>query len=344
VPLTFTVRSLPQNVERGYIQSWNFSVQKQLWAGFTAQAAYVGTRQVHISQRLNLNAGQVLGAGPAGQPFNMRFGRTADTELLTPVGHNVYDGLQATLQRRFANGFQLNVAYTFSKAIGLCCDDLSDSPPPIQIAQYRRLARALLPSDRTHVFSSTVVAQLPFGDGKRWLQTGPLSKLAGGWQANTLISAYSGLPFTVTASATSLNAPGNSQTADLVKPRVEILGGIGPNSPYFDPLAFAPVTTATFGSAGYNILRGPSVFNIDFSLFRDFKLSERWRAQFRAEALNLTNTPHFANPSANVSNLQLNPDGTIRSLGGFGVITSTANSGREGIDERLIRFGLKLTF
>ena len=343
-PGTFTVRSLPPNVKRGYIQSWNLSVQKQLWAGFTAQAAYVGTRQVKISQRLDLNAGQVLGAGPAGQPFNVRFGRTAATELLTPVGHNVYDALQTSLQRRFANGFQLNMAYTFSKAIGLCCDDLSDSPPPIQIPQYMRLARALLPSDRTHVFTATLVAQLPFGSDKRWLKSGLLSKLAGGWQTNALVSHYSGLPFTVTASTTSLNTPGSSQTANLVKPRVEILGGIGPNEPYFDPLAFAPVTTATFGTAGYNILRGPSVFNIDFSLFRDFRLTERLKAQFRAEALNLTNTPHFANPSANVSNLQLNPDGTVRSLGGFGVITSTANSGREGIDERLIRFGLRLSF
>ena len=344
VPLTFTVRTLPQNVKRGYIQSWNLSVQKQLWGGFTAQAAYVGTRQVKINQRLDLNAGQVPGAGLAGQPFFVRFGRTALTELLTPVGHNVYDALQTTLQRRFANGFQLNVAYTFSKAIGLCCDDLSEGPPAIQIPRFMRLARGLLPSDRTHVFSSTVVAQLPFGRDRRWLRSGPLSMLAGGWQANALISAYSGLPFTVTASAASLNAPGNNQTANLVRPRVAILGGVGPNEPYFDPLAFAPVTTPTFGSAGYNILRGPSVFNIDFSLFRDFRLSERWKAQFRAEALNLTNTPHFANPSANVSNLQLNPDGTIRSLGGFGVITSTANTGREGIDERVIRFGLRLSF
>lgn len=344
VPTTYAVRSLPQVVERGYIQSWNFSAQKQLSAGFTAQVAYVGTRQVKVSQRLNLNAGQILGAGLAGQPFNARFRRTADTELLTPVGHNLYDGLQTSVQRRFAQGLQLNMSYTFAKAIGLCCDDLSDSPPPIQIPQYTRLARALLPSDRTHVFSSTLVAQLPFGRDRRWLRSGLPSKLAGGWQANALVSAYSGLPFTVTASATSLNAPGNSQTANLVRPGVEILGGVGSTTPYFDPLAFAPVTTATFGTAGYNILRGPGVFNIDFSLFREFQITERWKAQFRAEALNLTNTPHFANPAANVSNLQLNPDGSVRNLGGFGVITATANSGREGIDERLIRFGVRLNF
>ena len=70
----------------------------------------------------------------------------------------------------------------------------------------------------------------------------------------------------------------------------------------------------------------------------------RYSAEFRAEALNLTNTPHFANPGANVSNMVLNPDGTIRSLGGYTVITATTGTGREGIDERLFRLGLRLTF
>ena len=73
-------------------------------------------------------------------------------------------------------------------------------------------------------------------------------------------------------------------------------------------------------------------------------VTERWKAEFRAEALNLTNTPHFANPGANVSNMVLNPDGTIRSLGGYTVITSTTGTGREGIDERLFRLGLRITF
>lgn len=70
----------------------------------------------------------------------------------------------------------------------------------------------------------------------------------------------------------------------------------------------------------------------------------RWSLQARAKVFNLTNTPHFANPANNVSNLQLNADGTIRNLGGFSSITSTANSGRDGIDERVLRVGLRLGF
>jgi hypothetical protein len=130
-----------------------------------------------------------------------------------------------------------------------------------------------------------------------------------------------------------LNAPGNSQTADQVKPTVEKLGGIGRNDPYFDPAAFAPVTGARFGSTGRNILRGPGAVHVDLSLFRNFKFSERWNLQFRAEAFNLANTPHFNNPSSNVSS------------GGFMGITSTAGEGTNAdTSERRIRFGLKLTF
>jgi hypothetical protein len=84
--------------------------------------------------------------------------------------------------------------------------------------------------------------------------------------------------------------------------------------------------------------------NWDLGLFRQIAFTERWNLQFRAEAFNFTNTPHFANPGGNVSNLTLNPDGSVRSLGGFTEITGTTSLGREGIDERQIRFGLRLSF
>jgi hypothetical protein len=310
-----------------------------------AQAGYVGSRQVDITQRFDLNAGQVLGAGSAGQIFNQRFGRTSATELLTPIGHNDYDSLQSSLQRRFGKGYQINMSYTFSKVIGICCDDLSDGTPQVQAQQYFGLNRALMPYDRTHNFNTSFSAELPFGKGKTLLNGGGLaSALAGGWQVNGIFSVYSGAPFTVTASGTSLNAPGNNQRADQVNPSVAIPGGAGPGQSYFDPLAYAPVTAVRFGTSGYDSLRGPGLVNLDFSLFRDFRITERFKAQFRAEALNFTNTPHFSNPSANVSNLQLNADGSIKSLGGFSVITTTTGTGREGVDERVFRFGLRISF
>jgi outer membrane receptor protein involved in Fe transport len=344
VPAAYAVRSLPQNTVRGYIMSWNFSVQRQLPGSFIVQAAYVGSRQLKIVQRLDLNAGQVPGAGVNGQPFYTQFGRTTATELLTPVGHNHYDGLQTSLQRRMARGVTVNASYTFSTVIGVCCDDLSDGYPQIQIPQYIRLNRARMSYDRPHNFNTSFVAELPFGKGKKWATGGAAGKLLAGWQANGLIAAYSGQPFTVTAAGTSLNAPNNSQRANVVKSGVAVLGGTGPNQSYFDPLAFAPVTTAAFGTSSFDMVRGPGTFNFDAGLFREFHVTERYRIQFRAESLNVTNTPHFSNPGNNVSNLVLNTDGSVRSLGGYTVITSTQGNGREGIDERMFRFGLRVTF
>jgi hypothetical protein len=135
-----------------------------------------------------------------------------------------------------------------------------------------------------------------------------------------------------------VNAPGNSQTADQVLPSVKKLGGIGPNVPFFDPLAFRAVTDVRFGNTGRNILCGPGVVNVNASLFRLFSLTERHKLEFRAEAHNLSNTPHFNNPGANASNMRLNSDGSLASLGNFLSITSAQ------ADERQFRLGLRLSF
>jgi hypothetical protein len=237
---------------------------------------------------------------------------------------------------------QLNFAYTWSKSIGIA--DNSNSSPQVQAISYFGLNRAVSSFDRTHEFHITSVWELPFGKGKQWLSHGFASSILGGWQTSNLLSFMSGTPFSVTASGTSLNLPGSTQRADQIKAAVDRLGGIGATSAYFDPLAFAPVTAARFGNAGFNSLRGPGIGNWDCSLFRQFEFKEKYKLQFRAEALNASNTPHFANPGANVSNLLLSGDGSIRNLGGFSTITSTLSLGREGIDERQIRFGLRLSF
>jgi hypothetical protein len=126
--------------------------------------------------------------------------------------------------------------------------------------------------------------------------------------------------------------------ADQVKGEVEMLNGTGPGQSWFDPLAFAPVTTPRFGTAGLNILRGPSFFNLDLGVFRNFAIREKINLQFRAEAFNATNTPHFNNPGTSVSSMVRNADGSIRSLGGYTEINSAQ------ADERQVRFALRLSF
>ena len=343
IPGTYAFGGYPKNFQRGYLQSWNFTIQKQLRYGFTGEVGYVATRQVRQLGYFDVNSGQVIGGDQAGRPLFQKFGRTAATTFITPMGTGQYNGMQARLERRFANGLQMGTHYTFSKTIGPI--DNSDSAPSVRAYSYFNLNRVVRGYDRSHNLQFTSVWELPFGKGRAHLNhKGLLSFLAGGWQLNGIVSLYSGLPFTVSASGTSLALPGSSQRADQVKADVAILGGAGPGQSYFDPFAFKPVTDARFGTSGFNTMRGPGLVNMDLGLFREFAFSERWRIQFRMESFNFTNTPHFANPGANASNISLNPDGSIRDLGGYTVITGTQNLGREGIDERQFRVGLRLSF
>jgi hypothetical protein len=345
MPGNVSVVTLPDDFDRGYIQSWNLSLQRQLWQGFTGEVAYVGTRQVRQLGFRELNWSPV-GGGQARRQLNVAFGRTAQTLLVAPVGDSSYNALQARLNRRFANGWQLDVNYTFSKSISDSGQPDSDNTPRITIPDFYHLNRALSNFDRTHNLQISNIVELPFGKGKRWLNGGGvLSAIAGGWQINNIVSILSGTPFSVTADGASLNAPGSSQRADLLKDDVKILGGVGRGNAYFDVFAFGDPAVISpgqfrFGTAGWNLLRGPGIKRWDFGLFRQFRATERVNVQFRMECFNCTNTPHFNNPGGNRSALQLNPDGSIRNLNGFGEITST----RADFPERQIRVGMRVGF
>jgi hypothetical protein len=307
-------------------------VQQLLPANHSLTVGYVANRQRGMTRNLNQNYGQ-LGGGTASQPY--RELTTAAINVQGPYGRVDYDSFQASVNKRLSSGLQYTVAYTFAKAIDWWAGTI---PQP----EFQHLNKGDQANSNPHLFNTSVIYSLPFGNGQKFLDdAGVLSHIAGGWQMNAFFTARSGTPFTVTASTASLNAgTGTPQTADLVNENVEILGGL---SPYFDVTAFRPVTQVRFGTSGFNSLRGPGVANLDLSLFRTFGLGGTKTLQLRLEALNATNTPHFSNPAANVSNLQLNPDGTVRSLNGFGVITSTDRRGRQ-YDEREFRLGVRLTF
>jgi hypothetical protein len=337
IPSNVSAQTLPLDLQRGYIQSWNLTLQKKLSWGFVAEAGYVATRQIRQLSYQQLNWAPI-GTGTAGQLLNQKFGRTANTREVSPVGGSHYDSLQATLQRRFAAGYSFSVAYTLGKSISSSGLDTSDSTLQIPIPEYYHLNRSVNGFDRRHNLQITNVADLPFGKGRRWLSNnGALSAVVGGWQANSVISLMSGRPFSVTASGASLNAPFSTQRADQVKADVEILGGVGRGQPYFDPTAYAAVTDPRFGTAGFNSLYGPGRINWDFGLFRRFQVTEKVNMEFRLESFNFTNTPKFGNPGSNASNVQFNGDGSVRNLNGFGEITSAS-------EERQFSLGLRLSF
>jgi hypothetical protein len=342
VPGIYNVRLVPDQVNRGYVQSWNFTIQKQIASGLTAQAGYVATRSTSPIGNLDLNAGQVIGAGVNGRPFYQMYGRTTAVQTRTTFGTTTYDSLQASLERRFAAGLQLNVGYTWSKTIGYL---ENNDGPSVAAMPYMSRNRAVRSFDIPHNLNITNIWELPFGKGRKFASSGVASALLGGWQVNNVLSFFSGTPFSVTSDATSLNMPGSSQTADQVKPDVRKLGGVGRGQPYYDPDAFARVTQARFGNTGLNILRAPGVANWDFGLFRSFRITERAQLQFRGEAFNFTNTPFFAAPGGNVSNYNPSIADPARRYGGYMEITSTANNlGRDGIAERQFRLGMRLSW
>lgn len=329
-PRAAIISLMRDNWRRGYIQSWNVTLQKQ-FGGWTAEAGYVATRSIGQLGNLDRNAGYP-GGGNASRPLSQRFGRITRTAQITGLGTYRYDSLQTRLDRRFAAGYQVGAAYTFSKSMGIAGNDNSDGVPRIHLPEFFRLNRAVSGFDRPHNFQATGIAELPFGRGKRMASSGFAAAVLGGWQLNTVLSLYSGPPFSVTAPGADLNAPGNDQRADLVNPHVRKLGGAGPGQKFYDPSAFAQVRAPRFGTAGWNLLRGPGTVNVDLGLFRKFRVREGFSAEFRAEAFNATNTPKFGNPNGDVS------------AGNFMEINSTRGVGREGVDERVFRLGLRMAW
>ncbi|MEZ5362022.1 MAG: TonB-dependent receptor [Bryobacterales bacterium] len=311
-----------KQLNRGYVQSWNLIYESELPAGFIGSVGYVGTATVRSFGDLNINY-STPGAGQAGRLFYGPYGRTVDTLAWNGMYSTNYHGLQTTINRRAADGLTIKGAYTYSAAINQTDDDgwagVSWNDP----SQFSR-NRARAGFDQNHVFQVGFVYDLPFGKGKSMATSGPAKVLLSNWQINGVFAAFQGRRFTVGASGSSLNAPGNTQTADQVKGEVENIGGVGPGQFYYDPTAFAAVNEVRYGTSGRNILRAPGVVNLDFSVFRRFPIKERAALEFRAESYNLTNTPHFNGPTSSVNSAS------------FMQVLSAVQ------DQRQFRFGLRL--
>jgi hypothetical protein len=334
LPTGYSGLFLPDHINRDYVASWNFTIQKQIKGGWSFQVGYVGDRQIHVPGQWNLNYGQV-GGGVASEPYYQKFGATGSIAFETPFNHVKNDSLQVLATHQFAKNYQMSAAFTWAKVLSDCCNNLADGGPSILIPQYFQLNYSVSPWAVPAQLAISEVATSPFGKGQRWLASGGwASKLMEGWQLSGIFVAHSGLPFTPTSSATSLNAPGSSQQADLIgSGRVAIFKHYGPGQAYFDTTRFAPVTAVRFGTSAFDNIYGPGLLNLSIGLFRDFKLNERFKLQLRANAFNLTNTPTFGLPQASVNS------------SAFGQVSSvSAPGGTEGIDQRIIQLGLHLSF
>jgi hypothetical protein len=308
-------------------------VQHEFSPTLTAEVGYVGTHAVHQMMGVNIN-GSLPGTNNTSArqlaPYDI-----SDMNDYEPFGDMTYHALQTRLTKRIGASV-IGVSYTFSKAIDDYNGDNGDGTLwrayPVSFALDKELAGF----NRTHTLNIFHVYQLPFGQGHHWLSRGPASKIFGGFQIGGTLSRYSGLPFTV-GSNTGTNAAGQGQSATQINPDVAILGGHDANSPYFDGTAFTNPAVGTLGTTGRNILIGPGFFNMDANVSRTFAFKEgKIKFQLVGEAFNLTNTPSFATPAGNTvtsnSNFAtptLNSNGTVKSYGGYSVITTTVSNARQ---------------
>ena len=319
LPENYSDYLIPKDFRRGYIESWNLTVQRELRSQLVATVGYEGTHAVRQIANLNINP-SYPGGGAAGRLLNTTYGsnyNNTDVFSQAPFASSIYSGLQAQLTRVSNRHGSTGLVYTFSKAIDFNDNgDLSSLIFAHPLYYYRN--RALAGYDRKHNFQGWTIYNSPFGRGQTFFTNGPAARLLGDWRLSTILSRVSGSPFNVTGSPGLLNAPGNTQVADRNYSVAPVLrSNVNGFRQYINPAAFSDVSTAAgiatprFGTSGRDSVRGPGLFELDISLKRTFPVTDSLNLELSAESFDITNTPDFANPASNVS------------AGGFGVITSS---------------------
>jgi hypothetical protein len=294
--------SFDPNFRDGYAQQWNLGVQHQLGRDAMVDIGYVGSRGRQLVVLVDVNQAPAT-PGVTNANVNRPFFRVnptlASVVQSTPKGTLDYHAVQARLVRRFSGGLSFQTSYTFGKAIDLDSetDGLSRFPNSYDLGYNRGPANY----DQRHVLTSNWIYILPFARDSR----------LGGWQISGILLARSGYPFTVFQSSNPLS------TVTAGSPyRPDRIGSGRVENPtvdrWFAVEDFARPTepTATFGSSGRNILRGPGQFTIDASVGKLTRVG-RVETELRVEAFNVLNEPVFANP---VSTIGSSSTGTISSL------------------------------
>jgi len=281
---------VPNDLQQGTLYSWNAAVQRELIWGIAGEVAYVGNMSNDVLNRININAGYTIGAGTAGQPLNVKYGKTASVENLAWKGKTRYNGLQAKLDRRFRNGWLLTNSYTFARAWDYAGDNGGPSTPANPELSWGRSN-----FDRKHVYVSSFVWSLPWFKNS---DAGVLHYVLGNWQVSGIFTYQSGQVLDITANAAALNTPGNTQRPNMTGD-AKILGEYGPGKLYFDTSVFSAPAANTFGTRTRNMgdIRGPRFTNIDFSIVKQFNLGGSRMVELRADAWNLLNTVHMNNPN-----------------------------------------------
>jgi carboxypeptidase family protein/TonB-dependent receptor-like protein len=319
----------PGNIDRGLVQTWNAAFERRLPWDMSVDVAYVGAKGSGGYAWVDVNLPTTYGGGTASRPYFATFGRQNSIQSWGQRLDTRYNSLQVALNKSFNKGFMVKGAYTLSKSMNESDNDgrtgLTWEHPLEQGRNW-----ALAGFDRTHNVQ-VGFAWAPWqSDGS---YDGLTKAVLGDWQLNGTFGAFSGTPFTMTASGTAYNTPGTQQTANL-NGSYNTTGLIGASGLYFDPAAFSQ-PGAVQGNTGRNQFRGPGAWNADLAVFRSFPLGGARRIELRLQGNNIFNHAVFANPQGNFNDGNF---GRITQVLGGGALTNSVYI------ERQMQVGVRFTF
>ena len=310
-----------------YIDSWNFTIERQLTDNLRISVAYVGNVGRHLWRALNINAAQP-GVGPLldRRPYYQKFGLDTTIQNGCNCENSSYNGLEWVIEKRFAKGYSFNSAFTWSKAI-----DARGAPNP----GFRQSGRGPSEFDRAVSWVMSHSLELPYGPGKKWGASaqGVRKFVLAGWQFHGITTVQSGFPLSpVLSNNASLNG-------DFTQ-RPDIVGDYSVSDPnrarWYNPSAFATPACCRLGNAGTNIIRGPGLSTLDWSFAKDFRFGESKRLEFRWESFNFLNHANLALP---VNQVDSPTAGRILGLAG-----SQTFGGAGIVPMRRMQFGLRFVF
>jgi outer membrane receptor protein involved in Fe transport len=318
------------NVDRGVVHTWNAAFERRLPFDTTVDVAYVGAKGVGGWAGIDINAPLTLGGGDASRPY-ARMGRIQPLWSWGQRLDTKYNSLQVAMNKPFTRGLLFKGAYTLSKSMN---HNDADGRATLAWNTPSEVWRNWGPAgfDRRHNFQFAFAYSLPWqsdGSYDNWLKA-----IGQDWQINGMFAAFSGTPFHVTASGTSLNTPQNTQIANLVGD-FKVLGNAAPNGTWFDTSSFTQPTTVAFGNITRNQFYGPGGKNFDFSMFRSFPLGGTRRIEARFMVNNLFNWTVLANPQANITSGTF---GQVTGIAGDAALTNAAYR------ERQMALGVRFTF
>jgi len=275
-------------LQMGNDQHWNFGIQQQVGRNMVMDIQYVGNKGTHIAGNNGYNIPE---PGPGGVQARRPYPRFSGFGYISSDVSSTYHALQAKFEKRMSAGLWFLTSYTFSKSLWR----------QHTAAAGGRFAFERGPSEFhvPHTFSGSFGYELPFGKGK--MIAGNVHPVVngfiGGWQLQGVLIFRNGVPFTPSVSRDVANTgvggqrPNRLASGVLENPTLER---------WFDLSAFALAPNFTYGNSGLRILYPDIVRTIDFSIFKQFNVTEGSRLQFRFEAFNMPNTPSFAAPPSTV--------------------------------------------